>query len=116
MLRSKTKNEIDLIMNELVEKVTPIFGDKLKKVILYGSYARGDYDAESDLDVMFLVDKQEEELRKDVKKVIRLETDIGLQYDVFISPLLQSYAKFLKYLPVIPFYQNVEKEGIVIYE
>ncbi|MEK7273821.1 MAG: nucleotidyltransferase domain-containing protein [Candidatus Desantisbacteria bacterium] len=116
MLRAKTKNEINIIINELIEKVSPIFGDRLKKVILYGSYARGDYDAESDVDVMFLVDKQEEELRKDVKKVIRLETEIGLQYDIFISPLLQSYAKFLKYLPDLPFYQNIEKEGIVIYE
>lgn len=116
MLRAKTQNEINIIMNELIEKITPIFGDKLKKVILYGSYARGDYDAESDVDVMFLVDKEEEELRKYVDKVISLETEIGLQYDVFISPLLQSYAKFLKYLPVIPFYQNIEKEGIVIYE
>ncbi|RJX26557.1 MAG: nucleotidyltransferase domain-containing protein [Dethiobacter sp.] len=116
MLRAKTKNEIDIIMQELIEKVKPLFGDKLKKVVLYGSYARGDYDEESDVDVMFLVDKEEEELRKDVKKVIILETEIGLQYDVFISPLLQSYAKFLKYLPVLPFYQNVEKEGIVIYE
>ncbi len=116
MLKAKTKDEIRSIINELVEKVSPIFGDRLKKVILYGSYARGDYDAESDVDVMFLVDKQEEELRQDVKKVIKLETEIGLQYDVFIAPLLQSYEKFLKYLSVMPFYQNIEKEGIVIYE
>lgn len=116
MLRAKTKNEIETIMIELIEKVVPIFGDKLKKVILYGSYARGDYDAESDMDVMFLVDKEEEELRKDVNKIISIETEIGLHYDVLISPLLQSYAKFLRYLPVLPFYQNVEEEGIVIYE
>ncbi|MBU0700188.1 nucleotidyltransferase domain-containing protein [bacterium] len=116
MLKAKTKNEIDLIMNELIEKTIPIFGDKLKKVILYGSYARGNYDAESDVDVMFLIDEDEKDIRKDVKKVIRMETEIGLQYDVFISPLLQSYSKFTKYLSVLPFYQNIEKEGIVIYE
>lgn len=116
MLRAKTKDEIDLIMKELIEKIRPLFGHKLKKVVLYGSYARGDFDEESDIDVMFLVDKDEEELRKDVDKVISLETEIGLQYDVIISPLLQSNAKFFKYLPVIPFYQNIEKEGIVIYE
>jgi predicted nucleotidyltransferase len=116
MLRTKTKSEIDLIMSELLERTIQIFGNKLKKVVLYGSYARGDFDEESDMDVMFLVDKEEAELRKDVDKVISLETEIGLQYDVFISPLLQSNAKFLKYLPVIPFYQNIEKEGIVFYE
>ena len=31
-------------------------GDKLNKVILYGSYARGDYDDESDIDIMILAD------------------------------------------------------------
>ncbi len=116
MPRARTKDEIETIMQELIEKVVPIFGDKLKKGILYGSYARGDYDAESDVDVMFLVDKEEEELRKDVKKIICIETEIGLQHDVFISPLLQSHDKYVKYLPVIPFYQNIEREGIVIYE
>jgi predicted nucleotidyltransferase len=40
-----------MILNELIERVRPVFGDKLKKVILFGSYARGDYDAESDVDI-----------------------------------------------------------------
>jgi len=116
MLRTKTRLEITTIMNELIEQTIPIFGNKLKKIVLYGSYARSDFDEESDIDVMFLVDKEDEELRKDVDKIIGLETEIGMQYDVLISPLLQSYAKYMKYLPVIPFYQNIEKEGVVIYE
>ena len=49
MLKSKTRNGIDIIMNELIEKTIPIFGGKLKKVVLYGSYARGDFDEESDI-------------------------------------------------------------------
>ncbi len=103
-------------MQELIEKVKPVFGDRLKRVVLYGSYARGDYDEGSDVDVMLLIEKEEEALREDIDQVISLETEIGLQHDVFISPFLQSYAKYIKYLPDIPFYQNIEREGIVIYE
>jgi len=116
MLKAKTSEEVEAIMREFVEGSIPIFGDKLKKIVLYGSYARGDFDAESDIDVMFLVDKNEDELSKDLDKIISLETDIGLKHDVFISPLLQSSEKFERYLSVLPFYQSVAREGVVIYE
>lgn len=116
MLRAKTPEEVAEIMHEFIEGSKPIFGDALRKVVLYGSYARGDYDAESDIDVMLLIDKDDEELRRDIDKIISLETDIGLKHDVFISPLLQSNEKFQRYLSVLPFYQAVEREGVVIYE
>lgn len=54
-LMSKSKEDLDLILKELIEGVFPIFSDKLKRVILFGSYARGDYDEESDIDVMLML-------------------------------------------------------------
>jgi tRNA nucleotidyltransferase (CCA-adding enzyme) len=54
-LTAKSPEELKMILNELIERVRPVFGDKLKKVVLFGSYARGDYDAESDVDVMLMV-------------------------------------------------------------
>ena len=41
-----------------------VFGEKFQSVILYGSYARGDYDEESDIDIMITVDMSREELKK----------------------------------------------------
>jgi len=116
MLRSKTKDEIYLIMNELIEKTIPIFGDKLKKVILYGSYARGDFDEESDVDVMFLVDEDDENLRTYRKPIRKVESDIDFKYDILLCGIVQNQNKFYRYINDIPFYSKVYKEGVVLYD
>lgn len=116
MLRARTKNEIDIIMKELIEKVVPIFGDKLKKVILYGSYARGDYDAESDVDVMFLVDEDDENLRTYRKPIRKVESEIDFKHDVLLCGIVQNQDKFYQYINDIPFYANIYKEGVVLYD
>lgn len=42
-------------MKELKAGLVRIYGDRLKAVYLYGSYARGDYRPGSDVDVMILL-------------------------------------------------------------
>jgi len=51
MYNTSTLNEI---LSRTVDQFKLIYGDDLKSVILYGSYARGDYDCESDIDVVAL--------------------------------------------------------------
>jgi predicted nucleotidyltransferase len=116
MLRAKMKVEIDLIMNELVQKIAPIFGDKLKRVVLYGSYARGDFDEESDIDVMFLVDEDEEKLRTYRKPVRKVESELDFKYEVLLCGILQNKDRFYQCIKDVPFYSNVDKEGVVVYE
>lgn len=40
------------LVKQYVELLSKIYGDHLKTVILYGSYARGDYTEDSDIDIM----------------------------------------------------------------
>ena len=89
-----------------------IFGEKFQNVILYGSYARGDYDEESDIDVMIMVDMSREELEKYRRTINNFCADLDLQYSVLLSSKLQSKPFFNEWKNVLPFYQNVEKEGI----
>ena len=44
-----SKNTLNNILNCVAENSRTIFGDKLHSVILFGSYARGDFDEESDI-------------------------------------------------------------------
>jgi uncharacterized protein len=115
-LRSKTKSEIDMILNELIAKVTPILGEKLKKVILYGSYARGNNDAESDIDVMFIVDEEDEGIRKYRDSIQAIEREIDWKYGVLVCGHIQNYNRFQQYLNDLPFYYNVNRDGVVYYE
>ena len=55
------------IMQSLIEQyiaeIKKIYGAHLRKVILYGSYARGDFRSDSDVDIMILFDISDVELK-----------------------------------------------------
>jgi len=115
-LTAKTKTELKQILDELIQNIIPIFDSKLKRVILFGSYARGDYDEESDIDVMFLIDDEAKFLQSKYRKPVRrIISDIDFKYGVLLCSVLQNEHDFYKCVNSIPFYQNVEKEGITLY-
>ena len=110
-----TKSELQIILKEITETAKETFSEKLDSVILYGSYARGDYTPESDVDIMILVRGiAPEELWKYKEPIIQKESELGLQYDMLISATIKDIETFSKYLDVLPFYQNVMKEGIKV--
>ena len=53
---------IQTLLTQYLSEVQKIYGAHLKSVILYGSYARGDYSSDSDVDIMLLVDLTPEEM------------------------------------------------------
>ena len=63
-MKKRIPNNINTALNKLTKGVQEIFGERAKKVILYGSYARGDFNKHSDIDIMILTDIPEEEMYK----------------------------------------------------
>lgn len=115
-LSSTTQQEVFSLIKKYIEKIKPILDDKLKKVIVFGSYARGDYDIESDVDILILVDEDENKISKYNKEMTVVEVNMNLEYNTVLVPILISEQKFLQYKNIIPFYQNVVNEGVVVYE
>lgn len=109
-----TRQQLQSILEQVTSTVRDICQDKLQSIILYGSYARGDYDDESDIDIMILLDVPRAELAAYRMAMARLASDLGLAYDVVVSLHLQEYATFRTYQDILPFYQNVHKEGVKI--
>ena len=89
-------------------------GDELKKVVVYGSYARGDYQKNSDVDIMILVDADDYEIKKRFNLVCDLAFDYELEYGVVISPLVKNEEHFKKWSETLPFYRNVKQEGVTV--
>lgn len=96
-------------MKTLLEQYTKIlqkiYGKHLKSVILYGSYARGDYREDSDIDI------------KQYRHELAGETfDFNMDHDLDIKPIAKSEKHFLNWVDVYPFYANVKKEGVKLFD
>jgi len=103
------------ITNRAVAELKTLFGEKLKRVILYGSYARGDFHEESDVDIMALLDVEQERVRDYSRQVVRISGDIGMDNNIYVSIMLRNFDFFFKKLNVSHFYRNVMKDGKELY-
>ena len=102
------------ILKKYVEDVHKIYGERLKSVILYGSYARGDYHTDSDVDVVAIVHGDRKTLQQQLKKVWDSSCELELEYDTILSPTVIPYEEFKQYQTVLPYYRNISQEGVVI--
>lgn len=109
-----TKHQLTYISQQVARTAKTVLGDKYNCTLLYGSYARGDYDAESDIDIMVLADVSREELSKYKKPIMMLTSELGLEHDIVITVTLKDSETFNRYLGAVPFYDSVKKEGIPI--
>ncbi len=112
-MRDKNLNNI---LNEVINDVKNLYKEKLKAIVLYGSYSRNQQDDESDIDILVLVDVDEPELKYYDKMLNSIISDIGYRHKKVVSLIDLNYEKFNYWADVVPFYKNVKNEGIIIYE
>ena len=106
--------EIQKLLALYRQKLENISGEHIKKIILYGSYARGDFKINSDIDIMILVDVPEEQKRKYENSIYDITYDFNEEQNTEIIPIVQDINHFNYWKNVYMFYSNVEKEGVVI--
>lgn len=106
-----SKSVLEKIKKQIVEDYRNVYGDDLVEVFLFGSYARGDYDEESDIDFAAIVRGERMDIQKKLYQVWDKCDDLGLENDVIISPTVIPYAEFKKYQTILPYYNNIVMEG-----
>ncbi len=107
-----TQDVLKRILDSVCDYARAEFGSSLDSVILYGSYARGDYDDESDIDIMIIADISSDEMKLWTKKFSDYSLDMDLKYDIVLSLVLQDKKTYDKYKTTYPFFKNIEKEGV----
>ncbi len=117
-MKKEIPNRINNIIIEFIKGVNEILGNRVIKIILYGSYARGDFDENSDIDIMILTDITDEEINEYRDKIWNYAYDMEYNnnFEVTLSPLVKNIDKFNYWLEALPFYMNVQKEGVVLNE
>lgn len=107
-----TQSQLNIVSQLVVECYRRVYGiDRIKSIILYGSYARGDYDSNSDIDITAIVSGDREELQNKLKLVWDESAEIGLENDVVVSPTVIPEDEYEKYRNVLPYYKNISMEG-----
>lgn len=108
------RNKLDMILHRVANQAQTVFGNRLEQVILYGSYARGDFDGESDIDIMILANVDRDSLHQFKPSFLQLTSDLGIENDVLITVTIKDSKTFHQFLEAVPFYQSVAKEGIPV--
>lgn len=113
---SDLPTQVDEVLQKFNKGIKSILGKRIKKVILYGSYARGDYNKNSDIDIMILTDLTDDEIIKYRNQILdyAYELEWNNNFDITISPLIKNIDNFNYWVEALPFYMNVEKEGVIL--
>ena len=102
---------LDIICQKVVDCYKKIYGDAIRGIYLYGSYARGDYDEESDIDFAAIVEGEKPQWSEKRYALVHEAGEIDLEYEVFVSPKVIAAEYFDKYSNELPYYKNILKEG-----
>ena len=106
--------ELMATLRILVRELTEVYGELLKEIILYGSYARGDQSEESDVDIALILDGLPTPVM--TEEMTRRTAAKELESGKVLSVLDIQADKYNTWKRVLPFYQNIEKEGIVLWK
>ena len=105
------KQQIIVMLKNFKADLRTLYGKQMTGIILYGSYARGDAQDYSDVDVLVVLEQMQSPYAE-----IRRMNDIGYDY-------LERYETVISTVPTTidrynnmntPLYRNIRKEGIVI--
>ncbi len=100
--------------DELVRGLLEIFEDNIEAIILYGSVARNESTQESDVDIAIIIRTDMSDITRE--KFIQWSAELDLRYDRVFSIVDIQEKNMQKWGDVLPFYQNVQKEGIVLWK
>jgi predicted nucleotidyltransferase len=98
-------------LEELKTALTQLYGERLRGVYLYGSYARGTATEDSDIDVMIVVEGDVNPT-EEISRINDTVSDICLRYDVLIATFPVSEAWFQE--RASPLFINVRQEGVPV--
>lgn len=106
---AKLREEVLRIVHELGEELTTLYGERLTGVYLYGSYARGEADEDSDIDVAIVLGGPVD-ARKETHRVIPLFSDLSLRENCLLVPFFLTDEEYRATPYAV--HRNIVREGV----
>ncbi|MDP3919199.1 MAG: nucleotidyltransferase domain-containing protein [Candidatus Omnitrophota bacterium] len=104
-----SKEQLKNLLEELKKGLSGLYGRKLKGLYLFGSYARGTQEPESDLDVLVILDSYQD-YGAEIRRTGKLISDLSLENDLSISVVFVRESDWKE--GDNPFLRNVRQEAI----
>lgn len=107
----KIPQSVRLALKETKQALLNIYNERLSGIYLYGSYARGDFHENSDVDIIIAL-KGEVKPSEEISRLSEILSEICLRHDVLISvfPVPEEWIKVRK----SPLFENVRREGVLL--
>ncbi len=97
-------------LQAFVRRLQQSFPTQIRQVLLFGSKARGESDADSDVDVLIIVNQDDRVLRRNI---IDIASDLSLEFDILLSPRVISAQRW-QTRQGFRFYQNIAHDALPI--
>lgn len=107
--------KIENILKIFAKRMLELYGDDLVKVVLYGSYARGDNRENSDIDIMVLVRASDDVIKEKMNEIYDFAFDIEMDTGIDISPVVKNEEQYNYWSDTLPYYKNIQNEGVLLY-
>lgn len=101
------------LAGKMKEAMLNLYGNRLSGIILYGSYARGDFQTTSDIDFLIILDKERLDYAEEISRMTKVIYPMMLDHDIIIS-FIPSPLKRWKSEKSF-FFDRIKKEGIPIW-
>lgn len=109
-----TQNQLQIITSAVAKEAKQKLRDRLDAVILYGSYARGDYDDQSDIDILVRIRCKHSELPAYRRTLTHCAGELSLEHGVTVSVQIADTESYDRYKTALPYYRNIEREGVTV--
>lgn len=112
---SLNQKVIQKIKEETPEKVKKLMGNDLKKVILYGSCARGNYTADSDIDIALITAGDRMSVKKYSEELAQISTEFAIKFFAIVNFVCLPESEYADKKDWYGYFRNIAGEGEVLY-
>lgn len=107
-----SQEEVSSIISQLSDDMRALFPNEHFDIILFGSYARNDAEDGSDIDVMYLVDTPRQSIAEKQWQIGEAAAELLLEHGIVVSPIVENRNYFRDNVDLLPFYRNIQREGV----
>lgn len=103
--------EIKTLLEKLKSGLQQIYGERFKQAYLFGSYARGDYDSDSDIDILVVL-SDFEKYGAELKRTSELIGNLSLEQGTTVSVVFSREQEWQ--MDKLPLWLNIHAEGLAV--